>query len=222
MNATPRISVIIPVFNREKYIEECIESVLAQTYSNIEIICVDDGSTDRSVELLKQFGDKITLITHAQNHGSWYVRNTGVVASQGKFLAFLDSDDLWEKDKIEKQVAQFNAHPELGVSITYMKNFMSPELNSGILQFEKPIPGLATSTMMVRKNDFLRIGYFNNLITDVPDWFLRAKQANISIQLLPDVLVLRRVHDTNIGRVRKENIHANYLTIIRQFLKSKK
>lgn len=221
MNAQPLISVIIPIFNREKYIEECIRSTLAQTYPNIEIICIDDASTDASVELLKQFLPRITIITQKENQGSGYTRNVGIDAAQGEFLAFLDSDDLWEKDKLEKQLQQFKTYPDLAISMTNMKNFISPELNSGILEFQAPIPGITTSPMMLRKQDFLKVGYFNKTLADFPDWFIRAKQLQLVIKILPEALVLRRIHDTNIGRQLQKDSR-DYLTVVRKFLKSKK
>lgn len=103
------ISVIIPVFNAKGYLAECIDSVLAQTYRSIEIIVVDDGSTDGSAEILSGYGDRVTLVRQ-RNAGASTARNRGAAHAKGEFLAFLDSDDAWDATKLEKQVALLNMH----------------------------------------------------------------------------------------------------------------
>lgn len=97
------VSVIIPVFNREKTIGRAVESVLAQTYRDIELIVVDDGSQDNTIDVLTHFGSRLRLITQ-KNAGPSAARNTGIKASSGEIVAFLDSDDSWLPEKIEKQV----------------------------------------------------------------------------------------------------------------------
>ncbi len=100
-----KVSIIIPVYNSCKYLEECLNSVINQTYKNLEIILVDDQSTDESVEIIKRFKDKrIKLIELKTNSGVAIARNRGIEESTGSFLCFLDSDDYWYLDKIEKQV----------------------------------------------------------------------------------------------------------------------
>ncbi len=101
--STPLVSIIIPVFNRENVIGRAVDSALAQAYSNCEIIVVDDGSTDRTAELLKDYGSKITIVRQ-ENSGPSAARNRGVGVSRGEMLAFLDSDDSWSEGKISKQV----------------------------------------------------------------------------------------------------------------------
>ena len=100
-----KVSVIIPMHNSAKYIEECMESVLNQTYKNIEVIVVDDKSSDNSVSIIEEINDnRIKIIKLQENVGAATARNTGVDASTGDFLCFLDSDDYWALDKLEKQV----------------------------------------------------------------------------------------------------------------------
>jgi glycosyltransferase involved in cell wall biosynthesis len=103
MNKTPLVSAIIPTYNREHIIGEAVESALGQTYSNVEVIVVDDGSKDDTLERLKQFGDRIRVIRQA-NAGPAAARNRGIEESRGELIAFLDSDDLWLPEKIERQV----------------------------------------------------------------------------------------------------------------------
>lgn len=99
------VSVIIPTFNREKTISRAIQSILNQTYNNIEIIVVDDKSTDNTEEIVKNFNEeKIYYIKHSNNQGACAARNTGIKNAKGEYIAFLDSDDLWKPDKLEKQL----------------------------------------------------------------------------------------------------------------------
>ena len=100
-----KVSIIIPVYNSAKYITQCIESVINQTYKNIEIIIIDDNSTDESIEIIKKIKDKrIKLISIKQNKGVANARNTGIKKATGDYICFLDSDDYWYKNKIEKQI----------------------------------------------------------------------------------------------------------------------
>ena len=100
-----KVSVIIPVYNNSKYIKECLNSVINQTYNNLEIIVVDDKSTDNSLKIIKKYKDKrIHIIELERNKGVAICRNKGIEAATGEFITFIDSDDYWVLDKIEKQV----------------------------------------------------------------------------------------------------------------------
>ncbi|GAB2479848.1 glycosyltransferase [Alkalibacterium psychrotolerans] len=102
----PLVSIIIPTYNVERYVEECIESLLNQTYTNIEIIVLDDGSTDATVYLLKQYEDKIQLIVNSNNKGQGARRNEGMKLANGKYIYFVDSDDWIEPETVEEAVKQ--------------------------------------------------------------------------------------------------------------------
>lgn len=118
----PTVSVIIPVYNCEKYIRNALESALAQTYPLHEIIVVDDGSTDGTVEALKPHWNSLTYI-YQKNAGEPAARNTGVRRATGEFVAFLDADDLWAPDKIRLQMDYFESHAECGLVYTDMAIF---------------------------------------------------------------------------------------------------
>ncbi|MGA2224626.1 MAG: glycosyltransferase family 2 protein [Syntrophobacteraceae bacterium] len=108
--STPTVSVIIPTFNREHCVTEAIESVLAQSYQDFELIVVDDGSTDGTYEVLRAYGDRLKAIWQT-NCGVSVARNSGIKAARGGWIAFLDSDDTWEVDKLKTQVQDLEAHP---------------------------------------------------------------------------------------------------------------
>lgn len=98
------VSIIIPVYNKKDTIRETIESILSQTYKNYEIIIIDDNSNDDTMSILLQYLDNIVLIHHMENMGVSYSRNEGIAEAKGKYIAFIDADDVWVKDKLTKQV----------------------------------------------------------------------------------------------------------------------
>ncbi|HEY9298747.1 MAG TPA: glycosyltransferase family 2 protein, partial [Phormidium sp.] len=109
-------SVIIPVYNVQKYIAAAVQSVLDQTYENFELLIVDDGSPDCSVEVCQQFTDPRIKIIRQKNRGLAGARNTGIRHAQGEYLAFLDGDDFWEPEMLAKNIAHLESSPEVGVS----------------------------------------------------------------------------------------------------------
>ncbi len=108
----PKVSVIITTYNYGQFIQEAIESILDQTYKNFEIIVIDDGSTDNTKEVLKPYLNRIKYIYQENSHIP-KARNTGILISKGEYLAFLDADDLWEKEKLKIQVEFLDAHPQI-------------------------------------------------------------------------------------------------------------
>ena len=114
MSDYPLVSIVIPCFNREKEISDAINSALSQTYASIEIIIVDDGSTDNSIEVIKRYGEKVKLIAQP-NSGVSAARNTGFELAKGKFIVFLDSDDWLSDDIIEKHISTVNQYPDADI-----------------------------------------------------------------------------------------------------------
>jgi glycosyltransferase involved in cell wall biosynthesis len=113
----PLVTVIIPSFNRKDYIDQTIQCVLNQTYSDIELIVIDDGSTDGTYEQIQSYGNSLTLLTHPnhENRGQSVSINLGLSQANGKYIAILDSDDYWELNKLEIQVAYLEDNPEIGL-----------------------------------------------------------------------------------------------------------
>ncbi len=115
----PKVSVVMPVYGVEKFVAEAVESVLAQSYTDFELLIIDDCSPDRSVEICQGYDDaRIRIIRHEFNRGLAGARNTGVRNAQGDYLGFLDSDDLWAPDKLARHVAHLDANPQVGVSFS--------------------------------------------------------------------------------------------------------
>ena len=113
------VSVIIPLYNCERYVAQAVESILNQTYEKFEIIVVDDGSTDFSVKIVKTFQDERIKIISRQNGGLAKARNSGITEAKGELAGFLDADDYWHPSKIETHIRHFKAYPEIGLSFSY-------------------------------------------------------------------------------------------------------
>jgi glycosyltransferase involved in cell wall biosynthesis len=112
----PLVSVVIPMFNVGQYIEQCIQSVLAQTFKNFEVICVDDGCTDDTLHKLARFPDPRIKLIQQSNRGLSGARNTGILASRGMYVALLDADDFWAKEKLALHINHLNTRSDVGVS----------------------------------------------------------------------------------------------------------
>ncbi len=115
-NGAPAVSVIMPVYNVERFVRQSIVSVLNQTYTDFELIIVDDGGSDGSIALCRTLTDPRIQIIHQANRGLAGARNTGIAQAAGPIIALLDSDDCWLPEKLERHVAHLRAHPEVGVS----------------------------------------------------------------------------------------------------------
>ncbi|BAZ13305.1 family 2 glycosyl transferase [Calothrix sp. NIES-4071] len=155
MHNLPVISIIIPAYNAEKTILQTIASVQQQTFSNFELIVINDGSTDRTLELLHSITDERLKIFSYENGGLPVARNRGISHATGEFIAFLDADDLWTPDKLELQLAALQQHPEAGVaySWTYFMDDKGESLSPGEATF---LEGNVYAQLLV--NNFLASG----------------------------------------------------------------
>ncbi len=205
-----KVSVIIPNYNYSRFVCEAVDSALAQTYQNKEVIVVDDGSTDDSVELLAKYGNAIKLIEQA-NAGVCAARNNGVAASTGELVAFLDADDVWMPTKLEKQVEQFKRDPAIVLShvgvldidadgniLAAHTDGMSGKVCTDMLLFERPVILGACSGAMLPKAVFESVGGFDSRLSTAADWdlcFRTALQGEVAF--VPETLFKYRLHGTN-------------------------
>lgn len=217
----PLISCIIPVFNGERYLGEALDSILAQSYRPIELIVVDDGSTDRTAGVVAAFGDQVRYLRQ-NNQGPSSARNLGIRAAGGGFIAFLDADDLWHPEKLQRQMDRFKTRRELDYCVTHVQNFWIPDLRDEAAKYRdhritRPIPGYVTGTLLGRRAIFESVGLFNLALAhgDSTDWFLRAAERGAVMELLPEVLMYRRLHPTNRSRVRAATSREEYLRLVK-------
>ncbi len=201
-----RVSCIVPVFNGERFLAEALDSILLQTRPPDEIIVVDDGSTDDTGRIARGLGQAIRYMRQ-DNAGPAAARNTGVAIAGGDFMAFLDADDLWLPTKLERQLARFEARPDLEFCVTHLRNFWMPELAAEERAFRdqpfaQPLPAFVFDTLLARRSVFDVVGPGNEALrvgSDV-DWFVRAREARLVHELLPEVYVRRRLHQGNLTR----------------------
>ena len=178
----PSVSVIIPTYNRAHLLGQAIQSVLDQTYQNFEIIVVDDGSANNTEEIVKVFNDpRICYIRHEKNRGGSAARNTGIKAARGEYIAFLDSDDEWLPEKLEKQLKVFKDQ-DLRAGVVYTRFIVINEngdfkithflLHQGYILKELLISNCVgtTSTVMVKRECFEKVGGFDENLPSCQDW----------------------------------------------------
>ncbi len=165
------VSIIVPVYNTEKFIYETISSIINQTYENFEIIVIDDCCTDKSIQIIEQFNNsKITIIKNEKNLGVADSRNKGIHLAQGKYIAFLDADDFWEKEKLEVQVKYLEENDKIHLCATSYKlidessniideyNLKNNDISYNKLLMENVI-GLSS---VVGRSDIIKKYTFNN------------------------------------------------------------
>jgi glycosyltransferase involved in cell wall biosynthesis len=210
------VSIVIPVYNGEAYIEECLDSIFRQTVSNYEIIIVDDGSTDSSVQkVLNINSDKICLIKQS-NGGSAAARNNGIKNANGKWIAFLDADDLWMPEKLEKQLSAIKnsswAYTDsFFLGEIYPKNTKTSDLakfHTGSILEELVISNfIGTSTVLLERKLFEEVGYFDTSLRALQDWDLWLRVAKKhEIALVDEPLGYYRLHSSSVSRAARKTI----------------
>jgi glycosyltransferase involved in cell wall biosynthesis len=203
------VSCIIPCYNAERFLGEAIESVIAQTLSPAEIIVIDDGSTDGSAAVAARYADRVKYLRQ-ENAGPAAARNRGIELTHGNFVAFLDADDLWHPEKLERQAAKFTARPELEACVTHLTAFWEVEVQheqealQGHARTRSSLPGYVMQTMLARRSAFAKAGILNPALRfgEDTEWFIRARDEGVVLELMPDVLVFRRFHANNLTRSR--------------------
>jgi len=220
----PLVSCIVPVFNGEQYVQQALESIHSQTYWPLEIIVVDDGSTDNTKAVVKNLEFFVQYLQQA-NRGPAAARNRGISLAKGDFVAFLDSDDLWHRDKLAKQMARFQAKPEVEVCVTHVSHFADSEMERKDIQYQGQrrldnIPGYVTQTLLTRRTTFEKVGIFDPNLRhgDANDWFVRVADYGLCVELLQEVLVFRRLHATNFSSQGVSNSLDEHLKIIKDSL----
>lgn len=230
MNTNPLVSVIIPVYNTEPYIEAALMSVINQGYTPIEIICCNDGSTDASLAKLHEIAaihPEVTIINLPENQGIAIARNTAIKRAHGSLIALMDADDIWQPGKLVTQVEFLVNNPTIDITFTHMECFISPELPDSIKQTRYCPPGVTPGyipgTAVIRSTAFDQVGEFNPewKVGEFIDWFARAKDLGLAYELLPQAFYLRRIHATNTGVVERPS-RTDYLKIIKESLNRRK
>lgn len=216
-----RVSCIIPVHNGEAFLAEAVRSILEQTHAPHEVIIVDDGSTDGTPRVIRGFRAPVRGVRQ-DNAGPAVARNRGLEAATGAFIAFLDADDTWHPEKLERQLAAFRADPGLGVCLCHVQNHWVPELAEEAERLRdhpraRPLPGAVTQAMLVSRAAFETVGHFDAALThgDAAEWLVRAERAGVRRRMLEDVLVRRRIHPGSLSRCAAGDSRAEFLRLVK-------
>ena len=201
----PRIAVVLPVYNGEKYLAAAIRSVLTQTFRDLELLVIDDGSTDRTAEVVAGFSDpRLRLIQHQRNLGLMTALNTGIRQSQSELIARMDADDICRPRRFEKQVAYLETHPEVSVCGTWYRMFgarrrsmrppVEPEHIRAALFFNN---AMGSPTLFLRRRLLEQHSlFYNEAFTNAEDYEFIARAAELTrLANLPEFLLLHRCHE---------------------------
>lgn len=225
----PMVSVIIPTYNRAHFLHEAIDSVLAQTFGDFEIIVVDDGSTDETMDCVKSYGGRVHYV-HQKNAGPSMARNRGIAAAQGRYVAFLDSDDFFYPDKLEKQVVLMEKDPSLAFTFTNYSQGERPMeprrgwIRENLLDNSDIFSSLCRDgvvcyvvTVLARREELLAAGLFDPTMRAAEDYDLWLRLAHFKRgQYLPEILT--HVRDHGERTMRSLAFHRNYCQAYRMQL----
>ena len=217
----PLISVIVPAFNASTYIGEALTSIVHQTHKNWEIIVIDDGSTDATIDVLSGYASNIRLIKQ-NNKGPAAARNLGAKSARGEWLAFLDADDTWAPDKLARQLLDVGK-----ANWSYTDMLFKGGVNDGLRDseftekhegevLEKLVLGnfISTSTVLIRRRSFEESGGFDESLPSIEDWELWTRIAsNNPVSYVNEPLTRYRVHPSSTSRKTRKTL-PNHLRVI--------
>jgi len=214
----PGVSVVLIVRDGARYVEQAIASVLRSRRAPLEIIVVDGGSRDDTVQRARR--EPLVRIVPQVSQGIPGAYNEGIVAARGELIAFISHDDLWEPGKLDLQAGLMLARPELDLSVTMVQHFLAdgaevpPGFRPELLQHA--VPGLIMEALMVRPRAFDKVGLFDPKFTagEDTDWFARVRDAALPMVVMPEVLVRKRVHATNFS-INSPVLNAQLLRALR-------
>lgn len=223
-----KVSIIIPVYNAEQYLQECVESAMNQTYKNIEIIAVDDGSADHSLEILKKYADRIKII-EKENGGAASALNVGIKHATGEWIKKIDADDILHEDAVEILVETAKSFGDRAKSYIFYTNydvidstgkklyeFIEPDFNNlsnferGVILLDHCIGHHITS--LIHKSIFEKFGYFNEQIKYVEDYefWLRCQLLyDIRFFRIPKTTAKYRIHKAQLTQAKRKEMAAN-------------
>jgi len=218
------VTAVIPAWNAEAYIADAIESVLAQTVVPDEVLVVDDGSADRTQAITESFGLPVRHVIQP-NRGPSAARNHGMRIARGDFICWLDADDLWHRDKTQRQLAAFDADPSLQVCLTHVKLRWDESLAAeraalaGLYRSDV-VPGFATISMMARREVFGVLGPLDESLNlaDAADWLVRGRDLGVPMRVLDEPLVEHRMHRSNLTRRKRQRSADEFLGMVKASL----
>lgn len=200
MNDPALVSIVIPVFNGARFVRDAINGALAQDHPAVEVIVVDDGSTDATATVVAELTEVRYL--WQDNAGPSAARNAGIEMSQGDFVTFCDSDDRFRPTKVSAQLAYLASHPEVGCVLVGHETFLEPGIEQP--SWEREESGTQPQSAMVRRAVIDEVGGFDPSyrFAEGMEWLGRMRAAGVEIAVLEEVHVDRRIHDANLSYER--------------------
>ena len=213
------ISVVIPAYNSERFVAEAIESALGQSHPPVEVIVIDDGSTDGTADVVRSFKDRVHY-HYQENGGIGRARNKGVELAQCTFLSFVDSDDCWTKNKLSLQLQEFSRDPELDMVFGQALQVVTGDAwDNRSSSTENLAPALVPGGILVKRESFLRVGEFRSdtKVGEFIDWYARAIELGLKSRVTSDLVLWRRLHDSNTG-IRERASVSDYARVLKASL----
>lgn len=222
MTSEPLVGVVIPARDGERYLGEAIESVLSQTHRELDVVVVDDGSSDATRDVARGYAPDVRCIA-LPRPGLGAARNAGVGAVRGDYIAFLDQDDLWPEQKLARQLEAFTDGAPPDLVFGHVREFISPDLEppqaSGIRCAAEPRPAALPGTLLAARASMARVGPFATHWTsnDFMAWLLAARQLGLREVMLDDHVLSRRLHASNFSH-RSDITRREYLHVVKEAL----
>ncbi len=198
----PLVSVIVPVYNGARYLRAALQSIFEQDYYPIEVIVADDGSTDNTAAIVRLFPD-VTYVG-LEHKGVASARNAGLERARGEFISFLDADDLWTPQKTSLQMSYLQGNQHVDCTVGHNRCFREPGVSTPEWLPRKYFEDICVANcslcaLLAHRFVFEKVGSFNPQLRsgEDMDWFMRLRDKGITLETLPDVLFLRRFHDSN-------------------------
>jgi glycosyltransferase involved in cell wall biosynthesis len=220
----PLVSIVIPVYNGSNYLAEAINSALSQTYSNIEVIVVNDGSDDngKTEAVINSFGNSIRYY-YKSNGGVSTALNLGIQVMKGEYFSWLSHDDLYSPDKIEKQIIFFNDNPEVKITAGYFEIFSDNTEKKRLFTVPSPViyngkqllsTWIYFCSMLIHKDCFNSVGFFDEKNRTIQDLEMQIRLVSYApIYIIPEVLTLFREHDDQVTK-KKSKVHLSEKSVL--------
>ena len=216
------VGVVIPARDGERHLAAAIDSVLAQTHEQLDIVVADDGSSDATRDVARSYSPEVRCIT-LPHRGLGATRNAGIAAVRGSHVAFLDQDDVWEPSKLELQLEAFRGSSPADLVFGHAREFLSPELERqravGIRCVPDPRPAALPGTMLAARASMAAVGAFEErwVSNDFMAWLLAARRLRLRVVMLTEVVLWRRLHGYNFSH-RADLTRKEYTRVLKDAL----
>ncbi len=203
------VSVVIPCHNYARFLPDSVSSALDQVHVNVEIIVVDDGSTDDLREVIELLADPRLTVIHQQQAGIGAARNAGIERARGSLVAFLDADDRWSPTRLSRAKSAIESSKQPLMAFAMLQEFLDPGIDTSTPHVPKvrTVKGISASSCVVSREVFDQVGPFDPQLEsgEFIDWYVRAQEQGIETYIDPEILIFRRIHQSNRDRQGRDS-----------------